>query len=470
MNQADRFYDDSGFENHLSGIDAGIKQSVSTRLDALALDTPEGIQAARDMLTREINFNFGNAENVAGREIRAILALLKNKGIESHEAVDSNNEIGRVLELASLDGVQKSEDTLSMVRNVLEGEADLETETSIRQNFSDSLNVETEKLVQAWNIKVDEGLVQSILSESDPEQKSRLIMEYAKSIYVQMSSRVDSFGSNPTWCASPRLMKENGIFSCRGATIIGQYLLNKAGIDSFPGEPFNHVVNIIRLPNNQWAYADFTAARGEPKIIDANVLQTGSTKVLKVNDEILEFEYIPLHEKSHLPRLVLENMISLIDEAENENAEVDESRRIAIEIAETIGLSGRRDLKSLKDKLYGVDIHSRQDLDPIKEGLQREKEKIRALHDALAATTTSEGYLDELSPEQRITVLREIRVNFSYLEKYLHDGDLSIFSPPLTQSTQDFLQRVYSGIQKYPDYKDYIIKKFIVIAKLKLGI
>lgn len=81
QNQPDNYMGDVEFEGYLRGVDPAKKMSVAAKLDGLDLNTPEGVQAAKDLLLTEIDFRFQNARGIAGREIRAISALLAKKSV-----------------------------------------------------------------------------------------------------------------------------------------------------------------------------------------------------------------------------------------------------------------------------------------------------------------------------------------------------------------------------------------------------
>lgn len=183
----------------------------------------------------------------------------------------------------------------------------------------ETLGDDTQRLIEEWGLKTDQDVVLRIRQESDSEKKSGLALEYIMAIHSQVDTLTHGFdksGRKSTrWDSWPRIMRETKEFNCVGATLLGERLLSAAGIESYCGNPVGHVVNIVRLPNNDWWYVDFRNGKGSVLKIEAEEAELSGVRVLKINHPRLDCRVIPLFDRGELPGVVLDNVSALKQEA-----------------------------------------------------------------------------------------------------------------------------------------------------------
>ncbi|MDD5396752.1 MAG: hypothetical protein PHW24_01690 [Candidatus Moranbacteria bacterium] len=200
-------------------------------------------------------------------------------------------------------------------------EANVESmdDKEIKQWLYRSLMHEISTIGLQLGFEADKKLIETIANTEDRKEKSRVQLEYIYSCNEQFKeiAKTDMPGKNSSrWDTMPLTMRENKSFNCVGASLLGHDLLRKCEIENFFGNPAGHVMNVVRLDNNDLWYVDFRNDRIEkmqPEIIEIN----GIKSVNLINTSNV-YNYVPLLEVTEAPAFIFGNIRALKSEATND--------------------------------------------------------------------------------------------------------------------------------------------------------
>lgn len=201
---------------------------------------------------------------------------------------------------------------------------DIETMSNdgVKEWMYGSLMREIESLAKDWKLEPDEELINKIQEQQDLENKEKLEAEYIKKMHDKVSRIAKDFdmaSADVHWSSWPQRMRETGKFNCVGATLIGTRFLDKAGIKSYYGSPAGHAINIAKLSNGEWWYADFLADKKWVKKFKPSETRVANVRTLKIDDKDNNFKLIPLLENSEAPSSILDNLSELQKEKITKN-------------------------------------------------------------------------------------------------------------------------------------------------------
>jgi len=207
-------------------------------------------------------------------------------------------------------------------------------------------------------------------------------------------------------------MRDDEGFNCVGATLLGINALKEKEIESYYGNPWGHVVNIAKLSNGKWMYVDFK--NNMVKEITPEEVTLGGCRMLKIDDENIDYKLIPIYDSSVAVGSIIGNLSGL--EAEKGNEE------------------GQDIYQNIKQKLF-PEIQKTEDMGEMK----AEKERVESIQET---EKEAKEYLRRLSGETREKVLQEtISKKELIRDSILNESLLGEFSNEL----HEFLRLIIIG-------------------------
>ncbi len=157
-----------------------------------------------------------------------------------------------------------------------------------------------------------------INQEKNNAAKVKLQLAYLKKcrdLFKRIKSNfVTNFNDLPLESNQPNYIEQNQEFLCSGATLLGFAALERDNVSQeyYRGAPPGHSVDIVRLADGEWCYADF--ANGIVEIIKPTgqtdrsgmpLERDGNLPILEFNNEAIVYQKVPIMEKEDLPSLDL---------------------------------------------------------------------------------------------------------------------------------------------------------------------
>ena len=193
--------------------------------------------------------------------------------------------------------------------------ADL-SDNEIRDWLSSSLMSEIKILSDDWHLVPNQELIEALAAEEAEEksQKQRAYLDKCREKINEFTeqNREEKSKRSTRWDSWPKTMTANNDFNCVGATMVGADLLDRAEIENYYGNPSGHAVNIIRLSDKTWFYVDFR--NDIITEIKPEEVEIAGVKTLKIDNDLIDYQLIPLLDKNGLAEFALGNLDSLIKE------------------------------------------------------------------------------------------------------------------------------------------------------------
>ena len=203
----------------------------------------------------------------------------------------------------------------------------------IKKWLSASLNLEIDNLSKDWDLNPNSDLIKKVSEAENAEEKSKAQVEYIQACYSQIENLVLKFKESPIkstrWNSWPKTMRQYKSFNCVGASLLGQCLLEKAGIKNYLGNPAGHVVDIAHLENGDWWYIDFLNGKLDVRKIEPRETEICGNPVLELDNSPVSYKLIPLYNVSEAPGSVLRNLDCLVNEAGSESISDENPDKIA---------------------------------------------------------------------------------------------------------------------------------------------
>ena len=309
-----------------------------------------------------------------------------------------------------------------------------------------SLMEEIEAIIREWELDPDCDLVEKIRKEEDPEEKSKLELEYIRKCHSVVDKMVEGFDGgvqkSSMWDSWPGNMKKNKEFNCVGGTLIGCSLFEEAKLEHYFGNPHGHAVNIVQLSNGEWWYVDFKNGKENVRKIEPEEVKLAGTKTLKLDDRLTDFRYIPLFNHQQAVASILGNLGTLdsvateeiaLSVSEVEKKEAQEYRKKHEEVFDNT------DFNQLKDKLYP----ERKKLQDTKE-MKHEAERIDLLKSKLNITKLLSS---QLTKEKKEKIIIETKENIKGIEDYFK-GISDMVLEEISQELKEFIELYKKGLQE----------------------
>ncbi|MDO8261123.1 MAG: hypothetical protein Q7T50_06580, partial [Candidatus Magasanikbacteria bacterium] len=311
----------------------------------------------------------------------------------------------------------------------------------IKKWLFESMMKDVAQFVEELGIKIDTELISKIQNAKDENERSALELEYTKKVHRQVCDITSGFDQSPNkgtkWDSWPKRMRETKEFNCVGATLVGMNLLKSAGIESYYGNPHGHVLNIVRLPNNEWWYVDFRNGKNSMIKIDPEETTIDDARVLKIEQPGIDYKLIPIYDNSESAGSILGNLGSLKRNAEKPDAPDDgiDKKEAKEYFSKHQGDFQKVDFESLHKSLYP----KFDEVGATKE-MQEEGARIRKKRD-LSEPILS--YSRTLNKEQLNAMSKEMKDKKTVIGEMLYQGDASVlneFSPELGKVLELYLE------------------------------
>ncbi len=293
------------------------------------------------------------------------------------------------------------------------------------------------KLGEEWHLQPEVD-IEKIKTEKNPELKAKLEIDFIEALRIKIQEFKEvnfQKGRSNKWDSWPKNMRENRSFNCVGVTLLGMNLLEKAGIQSYYGNPFSHVLNIVKLSNGEWVYVDFL--ENKVKKIIPEEITIGGIPTLKLKEPDIIYRYIPLFDKKEVVGSILDNLNVLKNEIKNIEAEPKDKKEAERIFAKFEKDFQNNDFPFLKEKLY----YSRLIFFQTKE-MQEERQRIEKI---LKLSSLMRKYLEilNLQPEK---IKEELITNIDDVERLFREDDKKIFDKVEPQ-TKEFLQLLFKEME-----------------------
>jgi len=335
-------------------------------------------------------------------------------------------------------------------------------ENEIKKWLFESMMEDIEKFAGELGLQVDAKLVEKIQKAKDLEEKSALELEYIKKVHAQVDTIVQQFDRSASkstkWDSWPKKMRETKEFNCVGATLLGIHLLEKGGVKSYYGNPYEHVVNIAKLSNGEWWYVDFRNGKQNIIKIEPEEITIADVSVLKIKQPNIDYRLIPIYDNSEAAGSVLNNLSSLKHEAEDQNIP-DENieKKEAKEYLEKYGKNFQRtDFSLLYQSLYPKFIEFNET-----DQMQKEITRIDRMRDF---EKSFQDYTKTLTKEQEKAFVEEIKTNKDNIENFCIWSDRSVLqnvNPELKKVLELFLESLRSVKEKQPEVYQEAVDKIV---------
>ena len=321
-----------------------------------------------------------------------------------------------------------------------------------------------EKFSEELGLRIDAELVKKIQNAKSLEEKSTLELEYIKQAHTQINEIVQKFNrsadKSTKWDSWPKRMRETREFNCVGATLLGINLLEKGGIKSYYGNPYGHVVNIVKLSNGEWWYVDFR--NGKLIKLEPEKTTIAGVPTLKINQPDIDYKIIPLYDNSEAAGSVLGNLSSLKHEAENESTPGEDiEKKEAKEYLEKYSQNFQKaDFSLLHQSLYPKFIKFYKT-----DEMKKEISRIDSMRDFEKPV---QNYMKTLTKEQEKVLIEEIKIKKNGIEDLFYKENESVFqdvSPELKKVLELFLENLKSVKERQPEIYQEVIDK--IVGKIK---
>lgn len=332
----------------------------------------------------------------------------------------------------------------------------------IKKWLFESIVKDTEKFAEELGLQIDAALVEKIRNTEDLGKKSALELEYIKSVHAQVDKIVQSFdksGRKSTrWDNWPKRMRETKEFQCGGATLLGMHLLEKAGIESYYGNPSGHQVNIARLSNGEWWYVDFINGKRNVIKIEPKETKLADVSVLEIDCPDIDYKLIPIYDHSEAAGRVLHILSILKYEAEDKTIpDEDIAKQEAKEYLKKYAQNFQKaDFSLLHQSLYPKFI----EVDKTEE-MQKEITRIESIRDFEKPV---QDYTKTLTKEQKEALVEEIKTKKEAIENLFYQEDTSILqeiSSELKKVLELFLESLKGVKEKQPEVYQETVDKIV---------
>ncbi|MDO8669207.1 MAG: hypothetical protein Q7K65_02850 [Candidatus Buchananbacteria bacterium] len=203
--------------------------------------------------------------------------------------------------------------------------------------LSSSLMSEIRILADEWGIAPDQKLIEETKEDIEAAEKSKRQMAYIQKCLENINEfaeqdREEKRQRSQHWDSWPETMRENKDFNCVGASMLGADLLDRAEIENYYGNPSGHIMNVVKLADGRLVYADFR--NDLVTEINPEEVEVAGIRTLKIDNDLIDYQLIPVVDKNGLAEAALGNLSSLIKEASesdvsNLNPHEKEARRVA---------------------------------------------------------------------------------------------------------------------------------------------
>lgn len=325
-------------------------------------------------------------------------------------------------------------------------EEELEDSEKFKSKLFSSLMESTGKLIEDWGIKLNEDLIGKLKLAKSIEEKTKFETEYINWIWsefvegIVLKNMGMEEGENIKYKSSPAVMKDKK-FNCVGASMLGVYLLEKAGIKSYLGNPPGHALNIIQLSNKEWRILDLR--NGSLRIIDPNIEDVDGMQCLKFTIPGYRYQFIPLYNNESISENIIGNIGSMLYEIKNNSQLsgdfIGQDKAVSREDFDKY-VNGKFNFSKLAQDLYPehyLFLNSKQ--------YKKEKDRLR---ESDKIGDIIKKYLLDLPKEESDLVMQDLKNNKASVEDLFYDGNRKVFDLPISEQTKKHLNLLIDRVKK----------------------
>jgi len=342
--------------------------------------------------------------------------------------------------------------------------ADIETysDGKMREWLYQSLLNEAGDLAREWDLVPGEEIVNKIKEDDNPDEKAGLELQYIQDCqqrFKKFENQIKtSKDKSDKWDLWPARMKQRGQFNCSGATLLGTYLLEHAGIKSEVGAPSEHAVNVAHLSDGRTYYVDFRN-NITADISQSEETEIAGTKTLKINDENIDFKLVPVFPKEYDVGSLLGNLDELKNEARSKKKPRTADKLASKQEAEKYMLEHQEQMDSLDfydwySKLY----KPLNDVSASKE--MRQEAKRLKIMEKYEYPKRAKDYIQSLSPEEETALDREVKQQIEGIKKLMLEDNKQILLE-VSKTLKEFLEIYYEEMQKLKEKNPELFNQII---------
>lgn len=296
--------------------------------------------------------------------------------------------------------------------------------------LSESLTIEVDKILKEWGVEADSDLLAEIKNAKNEEELAEAQISYLKSCHEKIDELVSKFSQgghanrkSRRWDSWPLTMRENKAFNCVGASLLGQRLLEKANLENYFGNPAGHVINVAKLADEQWWYADFLNGKRSFKKIEAQEIEISGTPALKLEDEIIEYRYVLLHKKEFAISYILGNLHSLVHESHLDEIPDDDPGKI---IAKELFARFENIFKSIDFGDLEAGLFLEENLGKSSVEMRRERDRIKRLYKVYEEVFPL--VREKYSINDWKSIMQEYKSNFESVKLFFYENNEEILN------------------------------------------
>lgn len=191
----------------------------------------------------------------------------------------------------------------------------------------ESLMEDVASLAHEYGLVANTDLIEKIKNSISDDKKTEAELEYMYDAHKQVDdivvSRNRNISKSGKWDSWPKIIKESGNINCVGATLLGQFMIDQAGIESVYANPHGHVLNIVKTSDKQLHYFDFRNGDAHVFPLEAENIEIEGESYLKTKDKRTDYQLIRINDKQEIIRSIIGNLVSLKNTALYKNSKED---------------------------------------------------------------------------------------------------------------------------------------------------
>lgn len=327
-------------------------------------------------------------------------------------------------------------------------------------------------LAREWNLVPDEELVTKLKKVDNPDEKAGLELQYIQDCQQRFKKFEDQIKTSKDksnkWDFWPSRMKKRGQFNCSGATLLGTYLLEHAGIKSEIGAPSEHAVNVAYLSDGRTYYVDFR------NNITADISQSEETeiagaKTLKIDNENIDFKLLPVFPKECNVGSLLGNLDELKRVGRSKKKPSTADELASKQEAEKYMQEHQEQMDSFDSYGWYSKLYKPLDDVSVSKEMRQEAKRLKIM-EKYEHPKRANDYIQSLSAEAKTALDREAKQQIEGIKKLMYEDNKQILLE-VSKTLKEFLEIYYEEMQKLkeknPDLFNQIIKRSLIQIESK---
>lgn len=216
------------------------------------------------------------------------------------------SQAGQELTLTERGALVDAWSAMVMAKGMPPLEAEHWNNEQTRQWLSDTLFEDTDQLIKDWKLTPDPDIVAALAKAESATERAKLELQFMEGLKQQLNAHHGQSGRSASWDSWPRIMRQVEDANCVGISLLAQRVLKQAGIEAQFGNPFGHIMNMVKLSDGRYCYADFTNRTIKP--ISTQEREIKGTTVLEINEPDIAYRLMPLIPDRRMPASILGNL------------------------------------------------------------------------------------------------------------------------------------------------------------------